>query len=219
MAEKYGKIPQRWTKQWWEYFWEYYKWHVIVTAVTLLVTVVTVVQCTTREKFDSYIVYAGHTEYDEETVDKIEALFAEHMSDIDGNGETNIMFNNLNFTDTPTSAEYDSAMQLKLDVSFVDDCTFVYLMDEAKAQAYAGNDSAKSSFVCVNDFAPDSNGKTITSPDGTPYAVSLENSTFLKENDIYCEDLYLLIRNNYNTDENNAQAQQDALNIAKLLVK
>lgn len=217
--EKYGEVPQKWTKKWWEYFWDYYKWHVIITAVALLITAVTVVQCVTREKYDANIVYAGHTNYAEETIANIEASFAEHMTDIDGNGEKKAKFHNILFMDTAGSEEFDSAMQVKLDVTFLDDCTFIYLMDEYEAKIYAERDSAEDNFMHIEDFAPDAAGRIITSQDGTGYAISLENSTFLKENNIYCEDLYLLIRNNYNTDEENIQAHKDALDIAKILVK
>lgn len=219
MAEKYGEVPQKWTKKWWEYFWDYYKWHVIITFVALLVTAVTVVQCVTREKFDAHIVYAGHTKYAEETIANIETSFAEHMTDIDGNGEKKAKLHNILFMDTAGSAEFDSAMQTKLDVTFLDDCTFIYLMDKFEAEIYANRDSAEDNFMHVEDFAPDSTGEIIASQNGTGYAISLENSTFLKENNIYCEDLYLLIRNNYKTDEENIQAHKDALDIAKILVK
>lgn len=219
MAEKYGEIPQKWTKKWWEYFWDYYKWHVIITAVAVLITAVTVVQCVTREKYDAYIVYAGHTQYAEETIANIESSLAEYITDIDGNGEKKLYLRNIMFMDTAGTAEYDSAMQTKLDVTFLDDCTFVYLMDKDEATIYAQRDSAEDNFMHVEDFAPDADGEVITAADGTAYAISIENSTFLKENNIYSDDLYLLIRNNYKTDEANIQAYADALAIAQILVR
>ncbi len=219
MAEKYGEVPPRFTQKWWEYFWDYYKWHVIITAVALLITAVTLVQCATREKFDAYIVYAGHTHYGDESINNIETSFENLMSDIDGNGEKNAKLHNLKFMDDGLNAEYDYAIQTKLDITFIDDCTFIYMMDKDEATIYLNRDNAAENFVPVSDFIPDTNAEILSTPDGTGYAVSLENSTFLKENNIYSEDVYLLIRQNYKTDENNIKAHEDALNIAQILVK
>ena len=38
MSEKYGNIPDKFTKAWWEYYWEYYRWYVIVPLVIIITT-------------------------------------------------------------------------------------------------------------------------------------------------------------------------------------
>ena len=71
----------------------------------------------------------------------------------------------------------------------------------------------------MNEYAADTNAEVLRSEDGTGYAVSLKDSTLLKENGIYCDDLYLLVRVNNENDEKNTQSHEDALRIAKELVK
>ena len=44
---------------WLENFWYHYKWHTIAALFVLLVTVVMIVNCARREKYDVYILYAG----------------------------------------------------------------------------------------------------------------------------------------------------------------
>ena len=44
MAEKYGVVPKRFTREWWDYFWMYYKWHTIAIAFVIIAVTVTIVQ-------------------------------------------------------------------------------------------------------------------------------------------------------------------------------
>ena len=55
--------------------------------------------------------------------------------------------------------------------------------------------------------------------DGKGYAVNLKDSRLLKDNGIYCDDLYILIRRNYKDDEKNTQAHDDSIAVAEALVK
>ncbi len=219
MAEKYGEIPPKFTKKWWEYFWYYYKWHVIVTAAALVIAAVTIVQCASREKYDMNVVYAGHMHYSEEETERIEDVFSEYVTDIDNNGERSVFFQTLMFSDGAGSEEYDYAMQTKLDFTFTDDYTYVYLMDEIEAKLYINRDSVSDTFENVSVYAPDTEAEVLTAADGTAYAVNLRDSSLLKDNGIYCDDLYLLIRYNNNKNEESMQSHNDALNIAKELVK
>ena len=57
------------------------------------------------------------------------------------------------------------------------------------------------------------------SADGKGYAVNLKDSRLLKDNGIYCDDLYILIRRNYKDDEKNTQAHDDSIAVAEALVK
>lgn len=215
--EKYGEAPPRFTKKWWEYFWYYYKWHTIITVAAVIVAAVTIVQCAAREKYDMNIVYAGHMHYSEEEITRAEELFSQYVTDIDENGEQSVFFQTLMFSDGAGNEEYDYVMQTKLDLSFTDDCTFIYLMDEIEASLYLNRESAGDTFENTEIYAPDA--EVLTAEDGTGYAVNLKDSALLKENGIYCDDLYLLVRNNHKTDEKSIQAHEDALRIAKELIK
>lgn len=219
MAEKYGEIPFRFTAAWWEYFWYYYKWRVIITAAALLIAAVTIVQCATRAKYDMNIIYAGHMSYSENEIAHAQEIFSRYVTDIDGDGKQSVFFQPLMFSDGAGNAEYDYAIQTKLDFTFTDDCTFIYLMDEAEAKLYLQRQSVGDVFENTDLYAPDTDAEILTGANGVGFAVNLNNSSLLKDNGIYCDNLYLLVRRNNETDEKNIQSHEDALNIAKELIK
>lgn len=219
MAEKYGTIPPKYTKAWWGYFWEYYKWHVIITAAALVIAAVTIVQCASRPQYDMNVVYAGHMNYSEREAEAIEKIISENITDVDGNGESSVLFQPLVFLDTTGSAEYDYAVQTKLDMTFMEDCTFIYLMDEQQAKIQVERDSAADAFEAVSDWAGETGAQVLTDKNGTGYAVSLADSTAFKENDVFCDDLYILVRRNYKDDEANVKSHEDSLNAAAVLIK
>ncbi len=219
MAEKYGEIPPRFTKQWWDYVWYYYKWHITITVFAIIIAAVTIVQCATRTRYDMTVVYAGHMNYSDDEVTRLQELLSEHITDIDENGEKNVMFMPLMFVDNPGSEEYDYAMQTKLDLSFTDDYTFIYLMDKSEAELYLQRESIADTFENTDLYAKNTNAEILRAPDGTGYAVSLNGSALLKNNNIYCEDLYILIAKCNDNDEERAISHRDALNTARELIK
>lgn len=219
MAEKYGEIPPRFTKQWWDYVWYYYKWHITITVLAIIIASVTMVQCATRTRYDMTVVYAGHMNYSDDEIIRLQELLSEHITDIDENGEKNVMFMPLMFADNPGSEEYDYAMQTKLDLSFTDDYTFIYLMDKSEAELYLQRESIADTFENTDLYAENTEAEILRASDGTGYAVNLRNSALLKNNNIYCEDLYILIAKNNDDNEKGAISHGDALNTARELIK
>lgn len=220
MAEKYGTVPPKWTKEWWEYFWDYYKWHTIITAFVIVCVAVTIVQCATREKYDITMTYAGHKIYTEEEIDRAAKGLAQYVDDVDGNGEQSIFFQQLNFMDEMGSEEYDYASQSKLDMEFYNECSFLFLYDSTETETMLNRDTASEVYIPVSEWAdtmPDES--LLYSKDGVPYAVKLDNSAFLEENNIYHEDLYVIIRRNYSEDEKNILANESSVRIANVLIK
>lgn len=59
MAEKYGTIPKRFTKDWWSYFWDYYKVHTLVTVGIIAAIIITIIQVRSTPKYDLYVTYVG----------------------------------------------------------------------------------------------------------------------------------------------------------------
>lgn len=218
MAEKYGEIPQRFTKAWWEYCAYYYKWHVIITLAAIVIAAVTIVQCATRTRYDMTVVYAGHKSYSEEEVARFQELASQYVTDIDENGECNVMLMPLMFVDNPGSEEYDYAIQTKLDMSFTDKYTYVYLMDRAEAELYLNRENIADTFEDFTFYAPDASGEVLFAPDGVGYAVSLTDSAPLKNNDIYCEDLFVLVAKNNRDDAKSMLAHDDAIITARKLI-
>lgn len=219
MAEKYGEVPKRFTKAWWSYFWYYNKYKVMGIGAAVILAAITITQCVSREKFDIYIVYAGHVHYSDRMAQKLEEVAEQYVSDIDKNDKQSVMFQQMMFSDKAGSEQYDSAIQTKLDFTFTDDRKFLYLMDDVQASIYLQRDSVSRMFENTEDWAQGTTAEILKAPDGTGYAVNLSNSTLLRQNDIYCENLYLMIRKNNKSGDENEQAYEDSLKLAKELIK
>lgn len=220
MAEKYGTVPPKWTKEWWSYFWYYYKWYVIITAFVVLSVLFTAVQCATREKYDLTVTYAGHKIYTEDELNRFVGGVNEYIDDVDGNGEKSVFFQQLNFMDKSGSEEYDYASQTKLDLEFHNDCSFLFLYDLKELETMAGRDSASELYVPVSEWAEEMPEESLVyTKDGLPYAVNLKDSGFLAENSIYRDDLYVIVRRNYKDDEKNISAWENSVKIANNLIK
>lgn len=217
--EKYGEIPPKFTKEWWDYFWYYYKWRVIIIAAAIIIAAVTIVQCANRPRYDMTVVYAGHKNYSETEKEKLTEILEEYISDIDDNGKKAIFFQPLMFSDSAGNEEYDYAIQTKLDMTFMDDYTYIYLLDEAEAALYANRQNIASTFENAELFAKDSDAEIIKGNDGNGYAVSLKDSSILRENGIFCDDLYISVRIMNSNDEKDSAAHSDALKIAEALIK
>ncbi|MCI5605412.1 MAG: hypothetical protein MR413_07175 [Clostridia bacterium] len=220
MAEKYGEVPQKWTKEWWGYFWDYYKLHTIITLFVIICVAITVTQCVTREKYDITMTYAGHKIYTDDEISRAAVGLSQYIDDVDGNGEKSIFFQQLNFVDQMGSEEYDYASQTKLDLEFHNECSFLFLYDASQTELMINRDSASELYVPVSEWAdtmPEQG--MLYSKDGVAYAVKLDNSAFLEENSIYNDDLYVLIRRNYADDEKNALASESSIRIANVLIQ
>lgn len=217
--EKYGEIPPRFTRAWWSYFWLYYKWYVLGGAFALFMVCMLIFQCTHRVKYDMTIVYAGHKTYTEEQQQKICDLAKEYVPDVNGDGKVNIYFQPLVFSDKGGNEEYDYAIQTKLDLTFVDEYAYIYLMDEIETALYMQRDTITDIFDRADTFRE--NGEYMTGDaDGVPYAASLKGSAWLAANNIPDDDLYLMVRNNtYTDDEKNQNAHDGAFEFAKAISK
>lgn len=220
MAEKYGEIPPRFTKKWWEHFWEYYRWHVIITAVAVLIAIVTIIQCSSRVKYDLVMVYAGHGDMSETSQDKLRSLAMDYTDDIDGNEQIVVDLKTMVFTDLIGNRDYDYAIQTKLDLTFTDDYTYIYLMDETEALVYMNRKDTASAFENTDVFAEGTDAEILhTTEENIGYAVCLDGSRLLKENGINADGLYLLVRADNKHNEKNAISHESALKFAKALIE
>ena len=151
--------------------------------------------------FPQRLVIHKSSNYSEEEINKLKEIISERISDIDGNGENSVLLSTLVFADNAGSEEYDYAIQTKLDLTFTDDCSFIYLMDKANVDAQMQKEVVDQIYDCTDSFIDSSSDKVVKAADGKGYAVNLKDSRLLKDNGIYCDDLYILIRRNYKDDE------------------
>ena len=82
-----------------ENFWYHYKWHTIAAIFVLVVSIVVIVQCASREKYDVYILYAGDkavsTSKSNPERQQFVGAFSSVASDFDGNGDVSVAFKHL----------------------------------------------------------------------------------------------------------------------------
>lgn len=195
MAEKYGTIPKKFTKDWWEYFWTYYKWYVLIPVFIILAIVFTVAQKNSMEKFDLTLTYAGSNFFSEEVSAKIEENLSSLSPDLDGDGESKLSFMQYNFTGETENIEYEQALNNKLFLSIAEEQNFILIMDKEYAQRFAGDESDSSVFAPLDNWLDsDYEGKETFSANGINYGIALSEIPLFKELGADYEDHYLFIR-------------------------
>ena len=220
MAEKYGEIPPRFTRAWWDYYWYYYRWHVVIILFAVVFTVFTCVQCASRAKYDMHISYVGHKIYAQDKLELLGEMLSPYIDDADGNGENSIFVQQLNISGAAGHEEYDAASYTKFDIEMQEDCSFLFLLDREMLENMLNRDYADELFLPVLGWTEDDLPEDmLVSKDGTPYAVSLENSKFMIENDIYHDDVYAVIRRNYKNNEKNQIAFEGSKKAAIVLTE
>ena len=218
MAEKYGTIPKRFTKEWWEYFWDYYKIHTIASIIVILLIVMTIYQVRTSPKYDFNITYTGSQMFFDDEVDQIKINLEQYIDDIDGNGEKSIFFQQIVFEDDNNQEpQYQAAMLSKLQLEFVTNDTMLFIFDETKKDNLF-NEGLDGAFMNVNDWCDEKvSDELLFCNNNVPYAVRLDNSKFLSGLSVPSESLYIAVR--ANTKDSNNETYELSKKIANLLIK
>lgn len=220
MAEKYGVVPPKFSKEWWSYFWMYYKWHTLASLFVILCVAVTIQQCVTAPKYDLTVTYTGSSGYTDEIQERIMEIIRQYTDDVDGNGEQSVFFQQLIISDNQSDAQYNYAMQTKLTLEFQNDCSFVFLMDSDMVNQLIGSQSLEGAFIPVNEWAQGEVDADLLYPsEGEAYAVNLKNSKLLNEASVPCENIYAAICFNNKTDEKNAAAFESSKHIINALIQ
>ena len=206
MAEKYGTIPKKFTKEWWSWFWMYYKWYVIGTVFALTLLTITIIDAVTAEKYDATVLYAGHRYYTTETQEKFEEILSPMIEDVDGNGKKSIYFSSLDVDTSSKDVEYLQARALKIDTSFTEKGTYLYIMDKELADLYKGEDAGEMVFAPLDDWlTADISGLATYDAHGKAYGVDISNLKFFKDAEIDTSGLYLFMRYYPRSDQRKSQ--------------
>ena len=213
MAEKFT-LPKAFTKEWFGYVWDYYKYHILVGLAVILVTVMTISEIAGREKFDENINFVSSYVINTETAEKIEMLAEKGSEDIDGNGEVNVFFSQLNFTEEAMKdPNTEIALRNKLMSLFITEEEFIYICDKKMMEEILSMERTEGLFMPADKWSG------IECEEGT-FGVSLKDSAVFESAGVNSEELYVLIRECYNTDnEKLVKKQENAINIAKFLIK
>lgn len=220
MAEHYGTVPKRFSKEWWPYFWMYYKWHTIGVAFAFFAILITAVQCATKPKYDLTVNYFAEVYYPEETLTNVANELTPYIEDLDGNGEKSIFIQQMNIGGGANQAEMDYAMQVKHDMQLTEASSYVYIYDTAQAELMFGRESAGDIYENVSSWTDDEYpaDMLICADDGTPVGVSLKNSTVLKNAGINADDLFIGVTVTAKDDDGGI-AHESAVKLANALLK
>lgn len=195
MAEKYGNVPEKFTKEWWEYFWMYYKWHVIIPIIALLLIIFTIHEKNNEEKFDLTLTYAGKMQYSQETADKLEVKFSPLCQDVDRNGKKSLLFTQLNIDYNSADKEYVAASELNLQLSFAEKETYIFILDEETAKRYQGEDKTECVFAPLKDWLSEKiSVNNSFEAHNEKYGVELSNCKLFEELGMDMSNHYLFIR-------------------------
>lgn len=219
MAEHYGVKPKMFTKEWWQYFWMYYKWHTISILFVVMLIAVGISECSKIVDPDLGIVYFGSAHYDDAAWAEVNGALAEDMQDINNDDEVNISCMHLPFLDDEEFAQENYVSTVKYIASFSEKTNYIYICDKDELERNALKDIDNMPYY-TTDLWLDvdmEEGKLYRAEDGKAYAVSLKDSKLLKDAGIYCEGLYLLMKND--TTYNNEQAYKNAMTAINKLLK
>lgn len=213
MAETFT-IPKRFTKEWFGYVWDYYRYFILAGIVIILLAVMTISDVAGREKFDDSINFVSEYVIDTETAEKIEALSGEGSCDLDGNGEVNILISQFNFTEeAKKDPNIDIALRNKLMATFMTKDEYIYIFDKKMMEEYVNLESTEGLFAPVEKWSENIGEDEL-------FGASLKNSTVFKKAGVNSEDLYVLVRECYDTDnEELVKKQKNAIDIANFLLK
>lgn len=196
MAEKYGVVPKRFTREWWDYFWMYYKWHTIAVVFIVIAVTVTVVQKINAPKYDLTLTYAGTGYISEQSSDKLQKSLSPLCDDVDGNGKKQLSFLQINLSKDSKDAQYNMAMSMKLQLSLSEDETYIFIMDENLVKTYSGDDEQSGVFAPVKDWlkADVTEDKLYAANSGEYVAVKLDGNKYLENAGIDTNGKYLVMR-------------------------
>lgn len=218
MAEVYGVKPKRFTKEWWPYFWMYYKAQTIGIAIALLMIVVTVYQCATKEKYDVNVNYLGSAMFDMDMVAGLENALEPFIEDVDGNGKNRVFFQQLNLGG---DAEVNYAMQMKHDLELSNETSYLYIYDEEEAKLMLERENSDDLYLEVSEWATQDipEERLLRSESGKALAVLIDGSEFLAGAGVKTHGMYMAVKRNYSDDEINKSAQRSAVAMADAILK
>ena len=177
-----------------ENYWYHYKWHTLAALFVLIVTVVIIVQCSSRQSYDVYILYAGDkaisTSKSNPERQKFLNSFGGVTSDFDKDGEINVGFKHLY---SPDEEELERLAELEkkgegeipyrlisqdkssLDSLLMQSEYYLLLLDKAVFDSY----SEKGRIASVLPYLPEGfDGNVVQGADGA-------TGVYLKDTDFY----------------------------------
>ncbi len=214
MAERYGKIPPRFTKRWWKYFWHYYKIHTIVVVLAIIFIISGIYGKLTEPEYDITLTYAGFTDYTDKQIQKVQDSFSEICPDVDENGEKLLRFDVFSFlNDDEADPEYNMAIATKFNLVLGEGESYIYIIEKEYLDEYLRNEGNNTSFEdidswCTEDITED----RIYKSGDKKVAIKLDGNKMLKRAGVLTDNNYLLLR--YKPRENDQAYQNKGYKMA-----
>lgn len=196
MAEKYGTIPPRFSKDWWGYFWEYYKVQTIALALIIIALILMINEFLTKPYYDLSVTYAADQYLSGDNMDKLEKLLSENVVDQNNDGKELLFVNKYVYSEDTQNLSWQSAMLTKFQVDFMSEDVGLFIFDLSKAKIYETSGIAEA-FMPVDEWLniEVSDEKMLKFSDKF-YAVSLAESKLLNDLEINTNNLYIAVRMN-----------------------
>jgi len=212
MSEKIIK-PKKFTKEWYGYIWDYYKAHILIGIGALIFISILAFNMLTSVKFDTNINFVATTVLSAEKSEQLSKACSLNSDDLNENGRVDIAINQLNFTkENKENSEMNQALLEKLMVLLNSTDELLFVVDEQMLPQVALTQYSADIFYKVSEW----NGEQIKTDN--EYAMSLCDSTILKELGIDGTDLYVLVAKT-DADAGFKPEEENAIKIAKFLSK
>lgn len=222
MAEKYGIVPKRFTKEWWGYFWMYYKWYVIIPAVVAALITGAIITNIKMNKFDLTLTYAGPQYISATQQKEISKGLSMMCPDTNGDGEKRLTLASITMNLQSNDKEYLSSAVTMLQFALYNEEKYVYIIHKDFIPRFFGKNEASCGYAPVDRWlSTDAGDKEKLSVRDTDYAISLDNSNLLEKWGIDLTDHYLLMRFAPQKDANKYEIKnyESAKKFANILLK
>lgn len=195
MAEKYGTVPKKFTKEWWEWYWMYYKWLTLGILFTLIVITVSIVSSCLAEKYDITLTYAGKSYHTDEVKEKVEEILSPLCADLDENGENSLYFSSLYLDTESKDVQQVQAMATKLAMALGEEETYIFLLTREIADSYKEESAEYIPFAPLENWVKSDISELDTyDAHGNSYGIAISELDIFKEIGIPTDDVYMFIR-------------------------
>ena len=198
MAETIVK-PKKFTVEWFRYIWDYYKMHILVFLAVLALSVITIVDIVNTVKYDLNINYVATNVFPFQSEQQLTEIARERIEDINGDGEQNVSFSQLNFTDEVLQdGNQVMTLENKRMILFASEDEMLYIFDEFMLKNSLDMSAAEGIFVPVQQWVnPQNVNASFNENKDGMYAASLANSKLLTQLGVDSSDMYVVVRMNY----------------------
>lgn len=219
--EKYGTVPDKFTREWWDHIWYYYKWHIISVLGLIFIFTVTGVQCASRINYDARICYLGNEYYSDES--QLAVMCGELgnvVVDVNGNEKNQVEFYQLTIAKEGTQnalTEYNSAMLTKAAMEFQTGESYLFLLSQQELDRMTKRESDERVFVNPREYIEgEIDESTLVMQGEIACAINIEGNAFLQKYNLTKEPVFLAVRNMRSRDMEDKEQLEKYDNAVKL---